>query len=117
MSFTVTFDKSACAARIREAAEGRALFITSEQVLKDCNYYCKQDQGTLIDSSITHSVLEKGRLIWRTPYAKRQYYLNAANTDVNANAVWMWCHKAKAKHKKDWNKIYDTAFKNDLNRR
>ena len=43
MSVTVKFDKEACIARIKNAAEGEALFITSEQVLKDCNYYCKQD--------------------------------------------------------------------------
>lgn len=117
MSFTVRFDRTACAARIRTAAEGRALLITSEQVLKDCNYYCKQDQSGLINSSLIHSQPEKGKLIWKTPYAKRQYYLNSASTDVNPNASWMWCHKAKARWGKDWQKMYNKAFKEDLTRR
>lgn len=117
MSVTVKFDKAACMERIRGAAEGKALLIASEQVLKDCNYYCKQDQGTLISSSITHSQLEKGRLIWKTPYAKRQYYLQTANTDVNSNASWMWCHKAKAAHSKEWRKVFDTAFKNEMRKK
>lgn len=117
MSFTVKFDKAACAARIKDAAEGRALLITSEQVLKDCNYYCKQDQSGLINSSITHSQPEKGRLIWKTPYARKQYYLKSASIDVNPNASWMWCNKAKARWGKRWLEIYDRAFKEDLSRR
>ena len=117
MGFTVKFDKYACAARIRNAAEGRALLITSEQVLKDCNYYCKQDQGTLIDSSIIHSLTDKCTLVWKGPYAKKQYYLKSASTDVNPNASWMWCHKAKARWGKDWQKVYEKYFKESLKRR
>lgn len=117
MSVTVNFDKAACMERIRGAAEGKALLIASEQVLKDCNYYCKQDQGTLISSSITHSQPEKGKLIWKTPYAKKQYYLQTAHTDVNSNASWMWCHKAKAAHSKEWRKVFDTVFKNEMRKK
>lgn len=117
MSATVKFDKAACMARVQGAAEGKALLIASEQVLKDCNYYCKQDQGTLIASSITHSQPEKGKLIWKTPYAKKQYYLQTANTDVNSNASWMWCHKAKSAHSKEWKKVFDTVFKNEMRKK
>lgn len=117
MSVTVKFDKAACIERIRGAAEGKALLIASEQVLKDCNYYCKQDQGTLISSSITHSQLEKGKLIWKTPYAKKQYYLQTAHSDVNSNASWMWCHKAKAAHSKEWKKVFDTVFRNEMRKK
>lgn len=117
MSVTVKFDKEACIARVKGAAEGKALLIASEQVLKDCNYYCKQDQGTLISSSITHSQPEKGKLIWKTPYAKKQYYLQTAHTDVNSNASWMWCHKAKAAHSKEWKKVFDTVFKNEMRKK
>lgn len=117
MSVTVKFDKAACIERIRGAAEGKALLIASEQVLKDCNYYCKQDQGTLISSSITHSQLDKGKLIWKTPYAKKQYYLQTAHSDVNSNASWMWCHKAKAAHSKEWKKVFDTVFRNEMRKK
>lgn len=117
MSVTVRFDKNTCAARIKKAAEGMALCVVSEQVLKDCNYYCKQDQGTLISSSITHSQPEKGRLIWKTPYAKKQYYLQTASREQNPNASWMWCHKAKAEHSKEWQKVFNTAFKNEMRKK
>ena len=46
----------------------------SEQVLTDCNYYCKQDRGNLIASSETRSRPEEGILVWETPYARRQYW-------------------------------------------
>lgn len=58
----------------------------STQALKDCNYYCKQDQDGLINSSIVHSDLENGVLIWKTPYARKQYYLDSACKDKNPNA-------------------------------
>lgn len=114
MGVKITFDKNACAARIKAAAEGEALFITSKQVLDNCNYYCKQDQGTLIASSLTHSIPEKGKLIWQTPYAKKQYYLQTASKDPNQNASWMWCHTAKAEHLEKWKETFQKYFKEDL---
>ena len=74
MSCEVKFDKAACMARVRNAAEGKALYIASEQVLKDCNKYCPRDQSGLINSSLTHSQPEKGKLVWKTPYARHLYY-------------------------------------------
>lgn len=106
----VTLNISAARNRI-ETASKKAMNITSQQALKDCNYYCKQDQGPLIASSIINSDLNNGKLIWKTPYAKKQYYLKATRHEVNANAEWMWAHKAAAKHKKEWHKIYEQAFK------
>lgn len=64
----------------------KAQYAMSQQALKDCNYYCKQDQDGLISSSIMHSDLENGALIWKTPYAKKQYYLDSACKDKNPNA-------------------------------
>lgn len=86
--------------------------ILSQQVLVDCNYYCKQDQGGLINSSLTSSYTEKGELIWDTPYAKKQYYLGTANKDANENASKMWCHKARARFGKDWSKQTQKALEN-----
>lgn len=151
MGVTIKFDKSACAARIRNAAEGRALLITSEQVLKDCNKYCPKDQSTLIDSSIIHSQPEKGRLIWKTPYARHLYYgvimvdpqtgkacfpisdglggerlvSRKGVKKVPSNREFkfadgrkkLWCLEAKARHKKDWQKVYEKYFRESLKRR
>lgn len=110
---TVSFDKNAVKAKIK-AAEGKALFITTEQALEDCNIYCKQDQGTLIASSQTASKPEKGQLIWDTPYARKQYYLKPASKVPNPQAEWMWAHKAHTEHGKDWKGTYEKAFKGGM---
>lgn len=79
------------------------LEMLSSQILKDCNRYCKEDTGMLIISSYIHSDLKKGRLVWNTPYAARQYYeIRTAYTDVNENASWRWCELAKSLHVDDW---------------
>lgn len=80
----------------------RVLPILSQQILQDCNYFCKQDQGGLIASSQTASNLEEGTLIWNTVYAVMQYYLGATSTDINANATKMWCQAAYARFGADW---------------
>ena len=75
----------------------------ASQILKDCNRYCKEDTGMLIISSYIHSDLKKGRLIWRTPYAARQYYeIRTAYKDVNPLASWRWVDVARKIHGKDW---------------
>ena len=79
------------------------LEMLSSQVLKDCNQYCKEDTGMLIMSSFIHSKLNEGKLIWRTPYAARQYYeIRTAYKDVNSNASWRWCEVAKTNHGERW---------------
>lgn len=73
------------------------------QILKDCNFYCKEDTGMLIASSLIHSDLKNGKLVWQTPYAARQYYkIPTAYKDVNPNASWRWVEVAKNNFKHDW---------------
>ncbi len=75
---------------LKEAVEA-----TSQQALSDCNFYCKQDTGALIESSLIHSDLDKGILRWVTPYAEHQYTYPGTHHDKNPNAVPEWCQKAK----------------------
>lgn len=82
-----------------------------QQVIKDSNYYCRKDQGGLISSSLTASQPENGLAIWDTPYAKKVYYTGRPSRDKNPNASLMWFEKAKAAHKKDWEKIIDKSMK------
>lgn len=95
-------------------ANDLAVFAMSEQVLKDSNFYCKRDQDGLIDSSITNSDTANGIIKWDTPYAQRQYFLEAAHTDKNPNAQYMWFDKAKDVHLDEWNKVYENAFKRGM---
>lgn len=99
--------------RIRARVTGgkeKMVYAVAEQALRDCNYYCRQDQGTLISSSHSASVPREGRLIWNTPYAKRVYYTGTPSKDVNPNASLMWCETARAAFGKDWDKIAQKTF-------
>ncbi len=107
---TVKLKRNDVEERLKSAAE-KAVFAASEQALEDSNYYCKQDQSTLISSSQTHSEPEKGILHWKTPYARMQYYLDAARKDVNPNARKMWAHYAHSVHGKEWQSIFENAFR------
>lgn len=121
----VTFDKKSVKTRITGANE-KALFVTSEQALKDCNEFCPKDQNDLIKSSEVHSNLKKGLLIWSTPYARYQYYgvvmvgrapKVATNTPLKytkATAQKMWAHYARAKYGKDWKDVYQKAIRKGI---
>lgn len=89
--------------------------ILSEEILADCNEYCKEDTGTLIQSSLIHSQLDKGKLIWRTPYARRQYWeIETAYKEKNPNATWKWCEAAKERWLKRWKRLAKKALKDNL---
>ena len=102
MPVKITFDKSRCVTRITNSFKSGLGMLASE-VLNDCNQYCKEDTGILIASSYLHSELDKGRLVWQTPYARRQYWeIKTAVTDKNSRATWKWCEVAKRKHIHQW---------------
>ena len=51
-------------------------YIDSE-VLRLCDPYIPFDVGTLRDSGIENTVIGSGEVKWRTPYARRWYYMPA----------------------------------------
>lgn len=102
MPVRIKIDKSAVAAKVENAYD-KGLALLSEEVLNDCNQYCKEDTGMLIASSLVHSKPQDGTLIWQTPYARRQYWqIRTAHTDVNPRASWKWCEVAKSRHLRKW---------------
>ena len=102
MSVRFNIDESKIQSKIERTWE-RGLEMLSSQILRDCNQYCKEDTGMLIASSLIHSRLKEGLLIWQTPYAARQYYaIPTAYHDVNPNATWRWCEVAKNNHLDRW---------------
>lgn len=102
MAVRIQIDANSIKAKIDDAWES-GLEMLASQILRDCNMYCKEDTGMLIMSSYIHSDLKRGRLVWQTPYAARQYYeIRTAYHDVNANATWRWCEHAKNLHADDW---------------
>jgi len=104
MAVNIQISKSAVVARVVEAWD-RGLPLLSEEILNDCNTYCKEDNHALIDSSNEHSDLPAGKLVWQTPYARRQYWeIKTAYKDKNPNASWKWCEVARLKHRDEWAK-------------
>ena len=88
-----------------DAAWQKGLKMLTSQILESCNQYCKEDTGMLRGSSLIHSDLANGRMIWQTPYAARQYYeIRTAYTDVNPNASWRWVDVARKKHSEEWSR-------------
>lgn len=97
-------------ARIRKAWRDTTPEV-SQVILDDCNRYCKEDTGALIKSSYQHSDLKKGIIRWRTPYAKRQYWLKTAYRDKNPHARWKWADYAKSRYRKAWARMVEQSMK------
>ena len=94
----ITISKGAIEAKVTGAFK-KALPILCEEILADCNEYCKFDTGNLIDSSLIASQLDRGLLVWATPYAARQYY--QIRTAYNGR-TWRWAEVAKNNRLDRW---------------
>ena len=93
----------------------KSLYDISKLILDDCNRYCKEETGELIQSSYTASNLAEGKLKWDTPYARRQYwFIPTAKTDVNPNATWKWCEVARQNHRSEWIAYAQKLFKENM---
>jgi hypothetical protein len=104
MPVRINLHRNAVEARVSGVFQS-ALPQLSEEILNDCNQYCKEDTGMLIASSYIHSQLDDGKLIWQTPYARRQYWeIRTAIPDPNPNATWKWCEAAKKARLPIWEK-------------
>ena len=111
MPVRVKVNANDCAAKVM-GAWNNALRALSNQILNDCNQYCKVDQTGLRSSSYAFSKPEDGKLIWQTPYARRQYW--AIPTALTPGTTWKWCETAKAKHRGDWEKIAQKGLRDNL---
>lgn len=106
---TVKLNQSAVEKKMKAASE-KAVAIVTQQALKDCNKYCKQDQDGILNSSLIHSNFSKGEMRWKTPYVRIQYYLDATRKEKNPNARKMWAHHAASVHGNEWLKAMQKAF-------
>ena len=111
MPVKIRIDSNQVGARVMTAWKD-GLTALSEEILADCNEYCKEDQHTLIDSSLAASIPSEGKLIWETPYAKRQYW--AIKTSLTPGRTWKWCETAKRKHKERWKRLAERGLRENL---
>ena len=83
-----------------EGAWKKALPLLSNEILRDCNEFCKFRDGTLRASSQWASNLDEGKLRWDTVYARRQYW--AIPTAYEPGTCWQWCEAAKGAYYQRW---------------
>ena len=111
MPVKIKIDPNQVGAKVMSAWDS-GLKDLSEEILADCNQYCKEDQNTLIMSSLAHSKPAQGKLIWETPYAKRQYW--EIKTSLTPGRTWKWCETAKRKYKAKWAQSAERGLKGNL---
>lgn len=102
---------------VEKAFRAGLKFAAEEQILTDCNYYCKEQSGDLKDSS-QHNVKELTlKLSWggtKVPYAKRQWYTGTPSKTKNPNASLKWGEVAQKEHNKDWIRQIEKGMKENL---
>ena len=113
---TANFDSAAAKRKFSEAIH-KAQMKLDQQVINDSNYYCPlraAQGGTLQKSAQINTVIGSGLVVWRTPYARRQYY--GVDFDhsksANPNACAKWFEAAKARKMKEWEKLVNDTIKN-----
>lgn len=110
----VLINRSAVQAKINAGFKA-GLPLLCEEILGDCNKYCKEESRTLILSSFEQSLPKEGKLIWQTRYARRQYWeIRTAITDHNKLATWRWCEAAKKNHLQQWRIQAQKAFERGM---
>ena len=81
-------------------------------VLQDSNYFCPIKTGALQKSAIINSRLGSGELVWKTPYARRQYYeYSKPPYQPNPNACGKWFEAAKARWLEKWVRFVNERIK------
>ena len=81
-------------------------------IMADSNYFCPLKTGTLQKSAIINSRLGSGELIWKTPYARRQYYeYSKPPYQPNPNACGKWFEAAKARWLEKWVRFVNERIK------
>lgn len=81
-------------------------------IMGDSNFFIPKKTGTLEKSSIINTQIGSGVIVWRTPYARAQYY--GDNLDhsrqLNPNACSRWFEAAKARWLEKWEKFVNDMF-------
>lgn len=79
-----------------ETLKQQAVTFVGNELLRKCDPYVPLDTGMLRDSGITHSKPEDGYLMWKTPYAIKQWRYGKSKGLRGKK----WALRAWADHKK-----------------
>lgn len=81
---------------------GRAQRALDAAILETCEPYIPVDTGTMRNSGTIYTVIGSGRIIWQTPYVRKQYYENKGGLGLRGK---LWFERAKADHMPQWAQI------------
>lgn len=110
----MNFNSQTLTAKVDKAWD-KGLALLTEQILNDANEYVKVDKHPLEMSALTHSIPKDGRIVWQTPYARRQYWeIRTAHTDVNPKATWRWFEVAKSVKMRTWERQAERLMEMNL---
>lgn len=93
-----------------ERRKERAIFDTSNQIIADSNFFCKEDTGTLKDSVLSNSRPEHGIIRWLTPYAAHTYNDPRVRYDKNPNASAKWFEVARDQRLNQWIDVFKRSY-------
>lgn len=90
----------------------RVQTVLDQEVAKDSNVYCPEDQGDLKDS-VYLSRMGSGILTWDQVYAKRLYHGLDFNfsKDKNPNASPKWFERAKKVRLRHWLEVAQYEYR------
>ncbi len=82
-------------------------------ILQDSNYFIPIKTHTMEASSIESTKIGTGEVVWRTDYARRQYYgVNFNHSkQLNPNACAKWFEAAKARWLEKWVRFINERIK------
>lgn len=81
-------------------------------ILQDSNYFIPIKTHTMEASSIESTKIGTGEVVWRTDYARRQYYdYHKPQYQPNPNACGKWFEAAKARWLEKWVRFVNERIK------
>lgn len=78
---------------------GRVQQFVDSETMRKSSPYVPFDTGMLHDSTIRHTKVGSGEVVWRTPYARRMYYNPQYNFQGAPQRGAKWFERMKAQHK------------------
>lgn len=100
-----------------DAGFQRAQYVFSQQAAKTVDPYVPFDTGTLKNSVNQASDFKGGKLVYNTPYARKQYYQHAQGSDLRGDTGLRgsyWGQRAIAAHKDELIQFARNAVKKEL---
>lgn len=71
----IIYDHNKAKKRLNMEECGKVQQVIDSEALRLCDPFVPLDTGTLRDSGNTNTVIGSGQVVYRTPYARKQYYI------------------------------------------